>query len=204
MAPPIALLCGKELWQPSSRAFQAAVFIEAGMMAFIGVAFGFFGSMLNVDPHVSGTLIAVIAFSLAAALVAVALWLTPSVLAGFNAIVMTLLVLAATNFVFPRFDRAETMRPWDHALAELAPANEVVFLYKPPRWMEYGLQFYRYNNARGIFSPEELATLVEGKPRVLCIAEDKALEELAGVGNLDLEVVNTIGKQSAFWVWRVK
>jgi 4-amino-4-deoxy-L-arabinose transferase-like glycosyltransferase len=204
MVPPISLLCAKELWQPSSGSFKTAVLIEAGTMAFIGVAFGFFGTMLNVDPHVSGALIATITFILAAALVAVALWLTPRVLAGFNVIVMTLLVLAATSFVFPRFDRAETMRPWDQALAELVPDDQVVFLYKPARWMEYGLQFYRQNNARGVYSPEEMATLIASEPRVLCIAEDKTLEELTRLGNLDLEVVNTIGKQSAFWIWQVR
>ncbi len=204
MVPPIALLCGKELWQPSSRSFKTAVFIEAGTMAFIGIAFGFFGNMINLDAHVSGLLIAAVTFGIAAALVVVALWLTPSVLAGFNAITMTLLVLAATNFIFPRFDRAETMRPWDQALSDLVPADQVVFLYKPPRWMEYGLQFYRYNNARGIFSPDEMAALIAKEPRVLCIAEDRTLEELTHLANLDLEVVDTIGNQSAFWVWQVK
>jgi 4-amino-4-deoxy-L-arabinose transferase-like glycosyltransferase len=204
MVPPIALLCGRELWQPWSTWFKAAVFIEAATMAFIGVAFGFFGSMLNVEAHVSGVLIAAITFGIAAALVAVALWMTPPALVSFNVVTMTLLVLAATNFVFPRFDRAETMRPWGPALEGLIPQNEVVFLYKPPRWMEYGLQFYRYNNARGIFSEEEMAGLIANQARILCIAEDRTLQELTRLGNLDLEIVNTIGRQSAFWVWQTE
>src|SRR5262245_31039731 len=54
MVPPIAMLLAKEIFQPKSRVYKVAVFIEAGAMVFIGVAFGFFGSTLNVDPHVSG------------------------------------------------------------------------------------------------------------------------------------------------------
>jgi hypothetical protein len=194
-------LCASVLRQPSSGGFKTAVFIEAGMMAFIGVAFGFFGSMLNVDPHVSGALIAGITFSIAAVLTMIALWLPPSFLAGFNVFTIAALVLAATSFVFPRFDRTDTMRPWETALAGIVPSDQVVLMYKPPRWMEYGLQFYRYNNARGVFSPEELTAGLTTGSRALCIAEDTALSELARSGTLDLEVVHTIGNQTAFWVW---
>ena len=63
MVPPVALLCARELLLPRSRTYKIAVFIEAGTMAFIGVGFGFFGSMINVDPHVSPTLIAVLGLS---------------------------------------------------------------------------------------------------------------------------------------------
>src|SRR5436309_993716 len=62
MVPPFALLMGNELWQPTSRVYRVAVFIEAGTLVFIGVAFGFFGNTLNVDPHVSGVLILAVTF----------------------------------------------------------------------------------------------------------------------------------------------
>jgi 4-amino-4-deoxy-L-arabinose transferase-like glycosyltransferase len=202
VVPPIALLCSRELIQPSSGAFKTAVFIEAGMMAFIGVAFGFYGSMLNVDPHVSGALIAAITFGLAIVLSIIALWLPPPFLAGFNVVTIVAVVLIATNFVFPRFDRTDTMRPWEEALNEIVPVNQVVLLYKPARWMEYGLQFYRHNNARAIFTPQDLVALTTPDTRVLCIAEDKTLDELARLGNLDMEIVHTIGNQTAFWAWQ--
>jgi hypothetical protein len=32
--------------------FRIGTLIEAGTMIFIGIGFGFFGSMINVDPHV--------------------------------------------------------------------------------------------------------------------------------------------------------
>src|SRR5260370_12104239 len=48
MVPPIALLLGKELLQPASRVYRVAVFIEAGTMMFIGVAFGFLGNTLTL------------------------------------------------------------------------------------------------------------------------------------------------------------
>jgi len=122
MVPSVALLCARELLQPSSsRTFKVATYIEAGTMAFIGVAFGFYGTMINIDPHVSGMLIAVITFSMAIMLSLIALWLTPRFLAAFNATAIVALVLVATSFVFPRFDRTETMKPWEQALGLIVP-----------------------------------------------------------------------------------
>jgi 4-amino-4-deoxy-L-arabinose transferase-like glycosyltransferase len=199
--PPIALLCAKELVLPRSRTFKIAAFIEAGAMAFIGVAFGFFGSMIHIDPHVSSALIAIIAFSLAAVLSVIAMWLKPAFLAAFNLATVLALVAIATTLVFPRFDRLETMRPWQMALGQIVPGDEKVFLYKPARWMEYGLQYYWNSNAVAIDSPEELAAMTSNT-RLLCIAEDKTLDELAKLGNVDMQVVHTIGNQSAFWAWQ--
>ncbi len=81
-------------------------------MLFIGVAFGFFGEMLNVDPHISGAKITFIAFAMAAVLAIIATWMNPPILVGFNAMAMALLVLIATNYVLPRFETTDTMRPW--------------------------------------------------------------------------------------------
>jgi 4-amino-4-deoxy-L-arabinose transferase-like glycosyltransferase len=202
VVPPIALLLAREFWQPSGRAFKIAAFIEAGTMIFIGIAFGFYGEMLNLDPHVDGRLITAVTSVLACSLVAIAMWLRPSVLAIFNVVTIMLMVLVATNLVFPRFDRTDTMRPWDAALAGIIPTDQIVFVYKPARWVEYGLQFYRHNNARSVNSPEELATVVDGPSKVMCIAEDKTLEELSRLGDVEMEIVQTIGGQTAFWAWK--
>jgi 4-amino-4-deoxy-L-arabinose transferase-like glycosyltransferase len=204
MVPPIALLIAKEVFQPKSRVYKVAVFIEAGTMAFIGVAFGFFGNTLNVDPHVSGTLIMTVTFVIAGVLAVVALWLEPTFLAGFNVVAMAVVVVMATTMVFPRFDATDTMRPWNRALASLVPEDETVFMYKPARWAEYGLQYYRLNRVQTVFSRDELVRAATTQPRLLCIAEDKILEELSHVSEVDLEVVHAIGGQTAFWVWRVK
>ncbi len=200
---PFALLCAMALWQPASKSFKAAVFIEAGTLAFIGVAFGFFGHMINVDAHVSGMLIAAITFGFAAVLAISALWLNPSFLAAFNSAVMVVIVLTATNFVFPRFDQADTMRPWSEALNRIATKDQIIFMYKPDRWVEYGLEYYRFSHAQALFSPEQLAAVAKNEPRILCLAEDKILPELSGMGNVDLEIVESIGNQTAFWAWRV-
>src|ERR1051326_571428 len=201
MVPAVALLCSRELAMPRSRTFKIAVFIEAGTMAFIGVGFGFFNTMINVDPHVSGTLIAIVAFSLAVVLSLIAIWLSPEYLAALNTAAIVALVIVATNLVFPRFDVSDTMRPWERALEQIVPRDQMVLLYKPTRAMEYGLQFYRYSNAKGVGSPEELTSALSGHSRALCIAEDKSLDELAKFGNVDMQVVHTIGNQTAFWVW---
>jgi 4-amino-4-deoxy-L-arabinose transferase-like glycosyltransferase len=204
MVPPLSLLLGKELLQPSSRVYRLGVFIEAGAMVFIGVAFGFFGSTLNVDPHVSGVLIAVVTFTAAAALTIIALWLRPVWLAAFNAAVMIALVITAATMVFPRFDVTDTMRPWQSALAQIVPAEQMVLLYKPERWAEYGMQYYRPNHIRTVFSPQELADATKTGGRLLCISDDKFLREVSGLPSVDLQVVHSIGIHSAFWVWQVK
>ncbi len=204
MVPPIAILLGKELAQPRSRAYKVAVFIEAGTMVFIGVAFGFYGHMLNVDPHVSGMLIAAVTFAMALMLCIIALWFKPAFVAGFNVAAVLGLVVTAATMVFPRFDVSDTMRLWQPALARIVSADEMVFMYKPARWAEYGLQFYRDSHARALFTIEELLQTTKSEPRILCIAEDKTLEELSDRSEIDLEIVHTIGNQSAFWIWQVK
>jgi 4-amino-4-deoxy-L-arabinose transferase-like glycosyltransferase len=204
MVPPIALLLAREIMQPSSRVYRVAVFIEAGTMVFIGVAFGFFGNTLNVDPHVSGMVIVAVTFVIAACLAVIALWLKPVFLAGLNVIAMAALVITATTMVFPRFDATDTMRPWRSALDQMVSPGQTLLMYKPARWAEYGLDYYRFGNVQTAFSPDELREAVKNQPRVLCIAEDKTLEELSHMRSVDLEVVHAIGGQTAFWIWQVK
>jgi len=200
--PPIAILCAKELWQPVSRSFRVAVFLEVGATIFLGILFGVFGHMLNVDPHVDGRVILAVAGLLAMALAAVAMWSRPWFLGVLNSASIALLVLAIADFIFPRFDATDTMRPWKGVLEELVTQDQVVFLYKPARWAEYGLQYYRYNKAQGIFSQEELLRLTENSSRVLCIAADNTLDELSRLTKVEMEVVQRIGKQTAFWAWQ--
>ena len=204
MVPPIAFLCAKELIQPTSRLYRIGVFIEAGLFAFIGVAFGFFGNTLNVDPHVSGTLILTVTLIMAGILCVMAVLLDPMWLAVFNCAAIACLVVTATTMVFPRFDITDTMRPWESALAQIAPADQTVLMYKPARWVEYGLQYYRNNHVRGVFSPEELTQAIQNEPRVLCIADDKALAEVSHTSTFEVEVVHTIGNESAFWIWQTR
>jgi len=204
VVPAIALLCAKELVAPRSRPFTVAVFIEAGTMAFIGVGFGFFNGMINVDPHVGGIVIASVAFTLAAALCVIATRLSPVVLAGFNTLVIAATVFVGTNLIFPRFDLTDTMRPWEKALERIVPQGQTVFMYKPSRAMEYGLQFYRAGNTRSIGSPEELTNAIANHSRILCMADDKGLDELAKISSVDEQVVHTIGNQTVLWLWQAE
>jgi 4-amino-4-deoxy-L-arabinose transferase-like glycosyltransferase len=204
VVPPLSLLLGKELLQPSSRVYRLAVFIEAGTMVFIGVAFGFFGNTLNVDPHVSANSIVAVTFVAAAGLTVIAIWLKPVWLAAFNGAIMLGLVITAATMVFPRFDVTDTMRPWQTALAQLIPSEEMVLLYKPERWAEYGMQYYRPNHIRTVFSLEELADATKAGGRLLCISDDKALPEVSRKSSVDLQIVHTIGNHTAFWVWQEK
>src|SRR5262249_21225085 len=143
-------------------------------------------------------------FVMAALLTVIALWFRPVVLAGFNVAAMTILVLTATVMVFPRFDLTDSMRTWSGALETIVPVDKVVFMYKPARWAEYGMQYYRFNRVHSVFSREELVRAAATEPRLLCIAEDKTLDELSHMPEVDLEVVHAIAGQTAFWVWKVK
>jgi len=96
------------------------------------------------------------------------------------------------------------MRPWHSALRQLVPDDETVVMYKPARWAEYGLQYYRSNQVRSVFSPEDLTEITKVGPRVLCISDDKTLREVSHLPTLDLEVVHAIGNYSAFWLWQIK
>lgn len=199
--PPFVMLVARGISGGTSRSFRVATFIEAGLMLFIGVAFGFFGNMLSVDAHVDGFVILGLTLALALALTGIALWLRPAELATFNLAAMTLVVVAAVNFILPRFELSETMRPWFATLARLVPAEETVFLYRPSRWMEYGLQFYRFNRTQGVYSPEELQDVLKEHPKPFFVAADKDLATLAEVSGIEVKVAETVGSQSAFWVW---
>jgi 4-amino-4-deoxy-L-arabinose transferase-like glycosyltransferase len=197
--PAALMLCAREVPKGHSRAFKIAVFIEAGTMLFIGVAFGFFGQMLNVDSHVNGFVILGVTFVLAAFLVGIALWLKPPVFAGFNLAVMILSVLVATSFVLPRFETSDTMRPWQPVLRKILRDDETVFLYRPKPWMEYGMQFYRLNKTRSAYTPEDLASVL-GPGKILFIADEKGMLDVGEAG-ADIQVLEAVGNQTAFWAW---
>src|SRR5688572_9029623 len=200
--PPLAMLCGRVVAGPSSRPFRIAAFIEAGMMVFVGIAFGFFGQTLNVDPHVNGRLIALVAFGVAALLVVVATWLKPPFLAVLNIATMIVCVVIATSFIFPRFEITDTMRPWNAALEGIVPAEQTVILYKPARWMEYGLHFYRDGRSHDVYTIEEVEALLDASSRIFLITQDARIAELTELENVGMEIVQTIGGQNGLWAWR--
>jgi 4-amino-4-deoxy-L-arabinose transferase-like glycosyltransferase len=202
--PPIALLCARVISKVSSGAFRIAAFLEAGILVLIGVAFGFFGPMLNVDPHVNGLVITAVIVPMAAMVLIVGRWLRPVLLGVINTVAMGLIVLSAVNFVLPRFETTDTMRPWQSALQELVPDDQIVFMYRPTRWMEYGLQFYRPHKAEGVFTQEDLDSALKTAPRVLFVADDKGLTDLSALSGIDVQIVKTVGAQSAFWAWRTQ
>jgi 4-amino-4-deoxy-L-arabinose transferase-like glycosyltransferase len=198
--PPIVMLCARAISNVSSRAFRIAVYIEAGMMLFIGVAFGFFGHMLNVDPHIGGMKITIITFTMALALTAIATWMKPTTLLAFNGMAMALIVLVATNFVLPRFEVTDTMRPLRNVLKSMVPEDQIAFLYKPARWTEYGMQFYRFNKVKGVWSAEELESVLEKHVKALFVSDDKGLLELGEVPGVEIKIETTVGNHSVFWV----
>jgi len=204
VVPAFAMLCAKELRRDRSRLFRIGVFIEAGTMIFIGVAFGFFGEMLNVDPHVDGMLITALTLVIAAILVVVGLWLKPQVLAVFNLFAMLLLVLFSVSLVVPRFDLTDTMRPWSKALKSLVTDEQVVYMYKPQRWAELGLGYYRFGKVAAISSPDQMVDLTGSGSEVFCITDNKTLDEVAHLAKVEMKVMLSLGNQTAFLAWRSK
>jgi len=204
VVPAFAILCSKELLKERSRLFKIGAFIEAGTMVFIGVAFGFFGEMISVDPHVNGMLIMATTLVIAAVLVVVGLWLKPQVLAVFNLFAMLLLVLFSVSLVVPRFDMTDTMRPWSRALKSFVTDEQVVYLYKPQRSDEYGLSFYRSGKAAAISSADQLVEITGNEKEVFCITDNKTLDEVAHIAKVDVKVMLSLGNQTAFLAWRSK
>jgi 4-amino-4-deoxy-L-arabinose transferase-like glycosyltransferase len=204
VVPPFAMLCARELQRESSRLFRIGVFIQAGALIFIGVAFGFFGGMLNVDPHVDGMLIVAVTFVFAAILIVIGLWLKPLFLGGLNLLAMVLLILFSVSLVLPRFELTDTMRPWSKALRSLASDTQVVYLYKPQRASEYGLQFYRTGKVVAINSPDQMVELTTTGKEVLCIADNKSLDEVAHIAKMEMKILLPLGNQTAFLVWHSK
>jgi 4-amino-4-deoxy-L-arabinose transferase-like glycosyltransferase len=199
---PLAMLYGRSIVGASSRPFRIATFIEAGMMVFVGIAFGFFGQTLDVDPHVDGRLIAMLSFIVGALLVVVATWLKPPYLAALNVLTMIVCVVITTNFVFPRFETTDSMRPWNAALAGVVPEEQTVVLFKPARWMEYGLQFYRNGKSQDVYTLEEVQALIDERQKIFLVTQDSGIAELAALENVGMEIVQTIGGQSGLWAWR--
>jgi len=202
VVPPIAMLCARELRREPSRMYRIAVFVQAGTMIFIGIAFGFFGGMLSLDPHVDGAVIAYVTFSLAAGLIVIALWLKPQFLAAFNLLSMLVLVFMAVSFILPRFDQSDTMRPWAKALVNIVPNDQTVYLYRPSRDAEFGLQYYRSGKASTINTPAELMEIAGTESKVLCIADNRMLDEVAHIDKVEMKVVFSQGNQTAFLAWR--
>ena len=204
VVPPFAMLCARELRRDTSRLFRMACLIEAGTMIFIGVAFAFFGEMLNVDPHVDGSLIAMVTFVIRG---------DPDrdwpvvetsgpgcIQPGDN----VFLVPFGVSMIMPRFNLSDTMRPLSQALVGLVPDDQVVYIYKPQRSAEYGLRYYRSGKAVAINTPDQLLAIVTGQSEVLCIADNKIVDEVAHIANVEMKTVLPLGNQTAFKVWRSK
>jgi hypothetical protein len=80
----------------------------------------------------------------------------------------------------------------------------MVYLYKPARWSEFGLQYYRSGKATAINSPDQLIAVTGTGSKVLCIADNKTLDEVAHIANVEMKVVLSQGNQTAFLAWRSK
>jgi len=198
--PPMAMLCARSISEGTTRAFRIAAYIEAGAMLFIGVAFGLFGEMLSVDPHISAFKIMGTVFLMALILTAIATWTHPLVLFAFNSMAMTTLVLIATSFVLPRFETTDTMRPWRDVLHEMVPDEQTVFTYQPPRWVEYGMQFYRFNRTQDIWNADELRMVIPKGEKKLFVSDEKGLVELGSVPGVEIKIEKAVGNLSVFWL----
>jgi len=137
-------------------------------MIFIGVAFGFFGGMLNVNPHVDGMLIATVTFAIAAMLIVIGLWMKPQTLAAFNLIAIVFLVLFGVSMILPRFDLTDTMRPWSAALVNMVPDEQIVTCITHALG---GIRasYYRSGKAAPINSPEQMMALTASQPDLWCM-----------------------------------
>jgi 4-amino-4-deoxy-L-arabinose transferase-like glycosyltransferase len=197
---PLVMICARGVSAESSRDFRLAVFIEAGFLMVLGSGFGLFGHLLDIEPHIDGTSVVLLSLAMGVSLVAIGIWMKPPTLVAFNAVAMFLVVLMTTGFVLNRFEATDSMRPWRSVIQKVLPDSETVYLYQPARWMEYGMQFYRFNKALGVASPEELQAVFEKNPHPLFVSDDSGLANLSQIAGVEVKIIETVGNQSLFWV----
>ena len=201
MVPPLALLCAREVSRRDSLlSYRIAAFAQAALWVAVGLAFGFFGDRINIDIQVNGMAILAVTLVMAAALVAIGIWLPPPAFGTLNVLTIAILVFLITAAVFPRIQSVESMRPWETELNRFVSEGQAVVLYRPRPWMEYGLEYYRGRHVETALSEEELAALAT-PDRMLCISEIGMLDELGTSETVAIEVVHSIGDQAAFWFW---
>ena len=201
MAPPLALLCAREVTQRDSvLSYRISVFCQAALWVAVGVAFGFFGDQINIDILVSGIAILAVTLVIAAALVAIGIWLPPPAFGALNVLSIAILVFAISAAVFPRIQSVESMRPWKTELNRFVSEGQDVVLYRPSPWMEYGLEYYRGRHVEIALSEEGLTALATPS-RTLCITDSGMLDELSTSETVAIDVVHSVGDQAAFWFW---
>jgi 4-amino-4-deoxy-L-arabinose transferase-like glycosyltransferase len=201
MLPPLALLCAREVTRRDSLlSYRIAAFAQAALWVAVGVAFGFFGDQINIDIQVNGMAILAITLVMAAALVAIGIWLPPPAFGTLNVLAIAILVFVITAAVFPRVQSVESMRPWETELNRFVSEGQDIVLYRPRPWMEYGLEYYRDRHVKTVLSEEELTALAT-PARTLCISEIGMLDELSTSETVAIEVVHSMGNQVAFWFW---
>ena len=201
MVPPLALLCAREVARRESLlSYRVAAYCQAALWVLVGVAFGFFGDQINIDIQVNGMAILGVTLVMAAALVAIGIWLPPPAFATLNVLTIAILVFLLSAAVFPRIQTVESMRPWETELNRFVSESQDVVLYKPSPWMEYGLEYYRGRHVETADSVEGLTALAASS-RTLCISEISRLDELSASESVAIEVVHSMGDQAAFWFW---
>jgi hypothetical protein len=141
---------------------------------------------------------------MATILAVIAIVFPPPMLAGFNSFAMGIIVLMGTNFVLPRFEATDTMRPWQTVFAARVPSDQTLFVYRPARWVEYGIQYYRSKNTKFVWTPEDLDAALNSSSKVLFVSDDKGQAQLAEVAGLQMRVVTSVGNQWMFWAWKEK
>jgi 4-amino-4-deoxy-L-arabinose transferase-like glycosyltransferase len=200
--PPLALLTAREITRNEmTRTLRLAVYLQAAFWVGAGVTLAFFENSLSIGLSLPDAAVLVPAFLMAGVLVAVALWSSPKAFGAANVLSMVLLVTGLAVAVFPHIQSVESMRPWRGELDRYGPDAERVVLYKPDRWMEYGLQYYRDGTPIVVDSEQELVELTLSVGRVFCIAQAGVLRELGTSDTILIEVVSSVGDQSAFWAW---
>ena len=204
MAAPVALLLAGEIAKGEpTRRFKVASVLEAVLWIGLGLIAVFLGDLISVDvPIGNGTGLLILTLVIAVGLLAIALAFPPPALGAFNVAVVAGLVLVVTGLVFPNAQAVESMRPWATELDDFVSSGEEVLLYKPPRWMEYGLGFYRAQPATTVASEEQLLEITDSGTRFFCISETRTLDELSASDRIAIEVVEAMGSQTAFWVWQ--
>lgn len=200
--PPLSLLTAREITRDRmTLALRLAISAQAVLWIGVGIALAFFEDSLSVGIDLPFFAVLLPTLLMAGLLIAVAAWARPVAFGAVNVLSMVLLVMGLCIAVFPEVQAVESMRPWSGELDRFGSEAETVVLYKPDRWMEYGLEYYQERSPIVVGSEQELIELTRSGNRVLCIAQAGILRELGTSDTVLIEVVSSVGDQSAFWAW---
>jgi 4-amino-4-deoxy-L-arabinose transferase-like glycosyltransferase len=170
MLPALALLAAKQwdrLWtvltdEPVSRGVRLSLLLQASFALGLGLALPLGAGLVDREIAPFLPLLRMLLFAIGiGGLLMVWRW-KPVALFGIHLAGVILAVLLITEWIGPRVDAVESSRQLARILQKQRFADEPIFIYRLPRRIEYGLNFYLNTRTRLIYSESDATYPTQG------------------------------------------